>query len=658
MKTKIGIKMKNHTQLLLLFIGIFFNPYSMEVIAFNAKDNPDYSIVKIPIELIKGANAIVRDASETFTVKSEGTATYEKHCAITILNEHGKEFGSIEEYYDKFRSIGKITATLYNASGKAVRKLKKDEIIDVSSTSWSSGYGDNRIIFTKMVYDEYPYTIEYEYTMNQKGLMFYPSWRPQFGEDLAIQKSSFTVKIPSSMPPLRYYSEDETLKPNITSENNNKIYTWSVNDLVAIEVEPYGPSSSDQILSVLTAPADFSIDGYSGNMESWQNFGKWYYELNEGRGELSSETIQKVRELIEDAGSKREKVKRIYQYLQSHTRYVSIQLGIGGWQTFDAAYVEKNNYGDCKALTNYMESMLKVAGISSKPVLVRAGRKTQKICNEFCTAQFNHIFLTVPLESEQDTMWLECTSQEGPLNYLGSFTDDRNVLLIDKEESRIIRTPASTAKDNVCERTIEAEILETGGVTAKVAIRYKGLQQDYPRSVAKIASPREQEEWLQETIDLSGKTINEYEFTTVSQDEPLVVLEVDLDARQYASKAGKRLLINPNLLSRMTHIPEKMEERTQPIELKRAYSYKDEVHFTLPAGLSIESMPDAPVEIKSDFGTYQAQFFLTEDGKLQYSRFFQQNKVSLPAERYEDFRQFMIDVNKADKTKVVLVKSE
>ena len=648
--------MKKNTYFPALFIVILLALFTIETAHCNAGDD-SYAVKYIPLELVKDARAIVRNSIESFTVKTEGTAVQKKYRAITILNETGSDYGRIVAHYGKFQKVGKITATLYDANGKAVRKLKKDEVTDMSTSANSSGYDDSRVVTAKMVYDEYPYTIEYEYTVNYRGLMSAPGWYPQYAEDLAVQKSSFIIEAPNSLP-LRYHSEDKELQPEIAKQGDATIYTWQVENLKAIEEEPYGPTWRDQMLNVLIAPTDFELDGYAGSMKSWASYGEWHHKLNEGRDDLSSETILKVQELTQEASSIREKAILIYQYLQSHTRYVSIQLGIGGWQTFEASHVEKNSYGDCKALSNYTKAMLKAVGIESNIVLINSGRNASKICKGFCSNQFNHVFLTVPLPTEKDTLWLECTSQQIPPNYMGTHTDDRAALLIDPKGSKIIHTPVSTAKQNIRIRNIEADILDNGGVAAKVNIEYKGIQQDYPRHVAKNYSPRKQKEWLQAVIDLSGVTINEYDFSTVSMDEPLVALEINLTARQYASKAGKRLLINPNLLSRISSAPKKMTHRTQPVVLKRPYSYQDEVHYNIPEGFAIESIPKEPVEIQSEFGTYKAQFFLTEDGQLQYTRFFQENKIHLPPEKYEAFRQFRIEVNKADKTKMVLVKTE
>ena len=45
-----------------------------------------------------------------------------------------------------------------------------------------------------------------------------------------------------------------------------------------------------------------------------------------------------ILKLIEGASTNLEKIEILYRYLQENTRYVSVQLGIGGWQTFDARH--------------------------------------------------------------------------------------------------------------------------------------------------------------------------------------------------------------------------------------------------------------------------------------------------------------------------------
>jgi hypothetical protein len=53
------------------------------------------------------------------------------------------------------------------------------------------------------------------------------------------------------------------------------------------------------------------------------------------------------------------KAKLIYDYVQQKSRYVSIQVGIGG-KPMDASDVDRLGYGDCKGLTNYTKVLRQV----------------------------------------------------------------------------------------------------------------------------------------------------------------------------------------------------------------------------------------------------------------------------------------------------------
>ncbi len=98
------------------------------------------------------------------------------------------------------------------------------------------------------------------------------------------------------------------------------------------------------------------MDGHEGNLSSWKNFGEWYAALSKGSINLSDETKIFLQNLTKDSKTEKEKIKILYRYLQSNFRYVSIQLGIGGFKPFDANFVDQKKYGDCKALSNYMEA--------------------------------------------------------------------------------------------------------------------------------------------------------------------------------------------------------------------------------------------------------------------------------------------------------------
>ena len=133
---------------------------------------------------------------------------------------------------------------------------------------------------------------------------------------------------------------------------------------------------------------------------------------------LDKEYADKAVELVKNIPVRRDKIKALYEYMQKNTRYFSVSFGIGGYQPIPANEVAKNGYGDCKALSNYMKALLKTVGIESYYTLAKAG-EYQYMQADFPSQQFNHVILCVP--DNQEMIWLECTSQTKPFNYLGKF---------------------------------------------------------------------------------------------------------------------------------------------------------------------------------------------------------------------------------------------
>lgn len=635
---------------LLLFI------FSKKSYANPSDDAPYYPVTSIAADLKKDAHVVVRDCQETFEVSNASHAVHTVKYVYTILNGKGADAARVVAHHDPFQKITSLKGKLLDANGQVIRELKKSDIEDVSVSGLTGNnfHTDNRVKTAKMVYDRFPYTVIYEYTVKFNGILSYPTWLPQ-NEHVAVEHSTFNIIMPNDLQ-LHYKANNTAIKPSIDKTEKKTSYTWTIEDLPARKMEKYGPTFSEQFPIVYTAPSNFEIDGHAGKTESWEQFGQFFYTLNKGRDELSNDMQQKVAALTKGAKNDKEKIKRIYQYLQDNTRYISIQLGIGGWQTFDAEYVETNKFGDCKALTNFTKSMLKVAGIPSYVALVNAGSRKSDIRHEFPSNQFNHVILCVP--SASDTVWLECTSQISPFNYLSDFTEDRYVLLCKPEGSELIRTPATDANQNTLDRKASLTINEDGAANIQATTQYTGSQQDHFRQAAKMLTPTEQEKWLRNRIDIPSFSINSYEFIEVSQTAPRVVLTLDLASTRYAAKAGKRLFIQPNVLNQYTHVPDEVSDRQFPIVLHQSWTDTDTITLNIPAGYTIETLPKETDLTDAEFGSYSSACSLNEDGTVTYIRQMTLHKGSYPAAHYEAFRDFKKAVVKADKQKIVLVKQE
>ena len=611
-----------------------------------------YPISDIPKELLDDVSVVVRESSVQFVIKSTNESITKYKYVVTILNENGDDESILYIFYDKFSKPQNIKGVRYNLLGMEVNKLKKSDIEDQSVISGGTIDGDGRIKIVDLSSNNYPYTIEYEYELKHENSLFYPTWRPVPKEKSSVQHASFQIE--SHIENIRFKEVNIENKAKKTSENGLAKYYWELKNYKPLKKEAYGTPFSRLTPKVFTAPIEFSYEAYKGNMNSWKSYGDWITLLNEKRDLLPEATITKIKSLVEGAENKEEKIRRVYNYLQENTRYVSIQLGIGGWQPFLASEVDNTGYGDCKALTNYTKAMLQKVNINSYYTLVRAGKNRTEIHSDFPSQQFNHVFLCVPVSN--DTIWLECTSQTTPFGYLGTFTNDRDVLVINEQGGTLVRTPDYLQDDNLQTRTADVKIDLQGNALVDVKTSYSGLQFENDNLNYYLhQSYEEQKKWLYNKLDISGIKIESFKLEQSGDIIPTGKETLMLSVPKYASVNGKRLFLQPNLLNKWSKYPPKVEDRKTKVIIKTAFVDNDVITYTLPDGYAIEYKPEG-AHFESKFGEFTTSIEINEK-TIVYSRTLKMRKGEFSPEDYVAFRSFIKKIVKSDKSKIVLVKN-
>lgn len=612
----------------------------------------EYNVLLIPDSLKKNANVVNRYSEMRLTILSEKKAIlYEKE-VLTILNEAGARYAGYRTGYDKFvNDINDIDGVLYDASGKKIKEVKKKDISDHSAYDGYSLMSDNRYKEHNFYCNDYPYTIEYEEEDSWNQLFYLPSWDPQISHLMSVQYSKLVVEVPAGFK-FRYKQFNLDKEPQITQSKGNTVYTWEVKDLTTKKQEHWQPSWREIMPSVLLAPSAFGVGNYSGNMDSWKSYGDFINVLRKDKDILPEAVKQKVHALTDNVRTPLEKVTVLYNYLQQNSRYVSVQLGVGGWQPFDVNYVITNKYGDCKALSNYMIALLNEAGVKANYVLIDAGNSYRKVYPDFPMTQFNHATVCVPLV--KDSVWLECTEQNKPAGYAGTFTGNRKALLINDQGGHIVNTPKYTSKENQIVRTINATINAAGDLTAKISSYYTGCETDDLQSDLEHLNKQEFDRSLKEKFDVPTYDVTGYTHKETKAFIPSIDESFDLTANHYASVTGKRMFLTPNLLTRSPFKIDTTEERIYDVVSSNSFKHVDSISINFPPDYTVESLPKNLI-YNTSFGIYSISFEINGNS-IYCVRSFVQDPFRLPIADYKKYAVFLNNIYKADRSKIVFVK--
>lgn len=625
------------------------------VVQYSFAQKTEYASLLIPANLLKDANAIVRSNATTIDVFSTDEMTVKVDRVVTVLNKLGNSTVGAYVGYDNNSKITRLSAKIYNASGKEIKKISKSKFIDVSAVDGGTLYSDSRVKYLDYTPITYPYTVHLQYEYNTSSTGFLQNWSPIEGYFVSVEKNSYVVNLKKGKIRVKELNFDGyEIEKNIS---DTKIY-YSIKNISAVKSENYSPSLKDYKPKALVALNSFKTDGVDGYYTNWNEFGRWMYSsLLDGRGIVDEGTKIKILDLVKNINDPIEKAKVVYQFMQNKTRYISVQVGIGGIQPIPANEVDNVGYGDCKGLTNYTKALLDIVGVTSYYTHVEANSfEPVSFEKDFASLeQGNHVILNIP--NNGNDIWLECTSQITPFGFLGSFTDDRDVLVITPEGGVLKHTTSYKNEQNLQETKATIVLDAKGSLKAEVLIKSQGIQYGNRYELETLNLKDKKKHYTTNFwANNNNTTIDKVELMN-DKDSVVFREKINTSIKDYNTLSSGKILFRVNVFNRNNNIPKRYRNRISPLKIRRGYKDVDEYAIILPDGYIIDGSLIEEKKIENKFGYYAVSLQKINATQIKYKRTLLIKEGTYPKEDYKAYRAFRRNVSKYDNLRIALAKT-
>ena len=597
--------------------------------------------------------ALIERYDASFTMSSSVTGIYKVNMRVTVVDKDAQDVALFAVYSDSFRTLSSFSGTL-ESGGKTVRKYRMSDL--KTSSVGEGGVTDATVSYLKPV-APIPYVVEYTYEVTYKnGFISFPSFLPLTDPNVTLASASYELTVPAGTE-IMYKS---SMEPSISNSGKNDVYTWKADANPGYVYEHMMPSIYEKIPYMYAAPKSFAYAKTNGSQTGWDTAGAWLYDLQKDICAIPDALRAKVAELTAGMDNDRQKIKALYEYLRQNTRYVSIQMGLGGLKPFPVKMVHDSGFGDCKALSTFMQALLSAAGIHSEYLIVDTGRKN--LMEDFYSVgQMDHAMLCVPMQ--KDTLWVECTNPRLPLGYRHDNIAGHQVVLVTEDGGRMVRVRPYADSLSRSVESVEV-VLNADGSAHCEGARYLSL--DEAEAYVGFGALPEKTKFR---AIMGANSLNPSDFRIVSVEDnfdawvsmsdgeefiPETTIRYSFDASDYAKVSGERMFLNLNPFAKQIHADRKA--RVNDYVRSRELYVKDVVTVILPEGYVIETIPSTSV-ISNQFGTLETEVH-SEEGKIHVVQTLTLNPGRFAAEEYEVYRNFAKEASKAYSGRIVLKKKD
>ncbi len=463
------------------------------------------------------------------------------------------------------------------------------------------------------------------------------------------RRSRYVLDLPAGYEP-RLKETNLTFRPRVQERGGRRVTTWAVNDLPKIAPEPFASLDSNTVFMSLTV----------GGRTEWTDVSRWYAGLSADRYTLTPEIEARVAQVVRGARTLEDSLRAVHRWVAQDFRYVSLSLGIGGYQPRTPEEVFRTQYGDCKDKATLFIAIARRFGVNAYPVLLNSdggdGREMPSV------GLFDHMIAAVERPGGGYT-YLDLTAEIIPWGsvspgYQGGF----GLVVHPDGRPEEVTFPLNEPSANRIETVVAGELAPDGTFSGTFTRNTTGaLQYSLRSAFASTITPKDRQEMTRSMAQnlfegARGDSLEIFDGKDL-QAEPRIRLWVS-GGRAARTSGGTLILTVPFGNGTMQEAINEIEAHPGPRRFDidagsviGAFESRTEFRVTLPEGYRAR-LPDN-VTAEGVFGRYTAEF-VQEGRELRVTRQMAGRRGREPRERMPELLAFLRDMSKDDVVFIVV----
>ena len=464
-----------------------------------------------------------------------------------------------------------------------------------------------------------------------------------------VRRSRYVVDIPASVD-LRIKETNLKIARDDRVVGRRRVLTWAGQDVERIKGERFAADSNGVTQSVLLALP-----------MTWQGIGQWYASNAADRYAMTPDVVAKLAEIVKGARTLDDSLRAVHRWVAQDVRYVSIAIGLGGYQPRPPAEVLASGFGDCKDKATIFIAMLRHMGVEAYPVILAAQGGVEEELPSL--EQFDHAIAAFKRPGSADYEFTDLTALLTPFGEL-PFGPQGEFAIVVRNDGVVdeVTLPLTEISENRMEIRVKGEVSADGMVQGTYEERGTGHQQYSTREAFENPYDSTQRAQLADRIAASwftGATGHDIELFDGKdlRAEPRVALRIAGGRAVTRTGSSGLIRIPLNTMAGLLTTARELEQATPrrfPISAQSVFGYGEtliEMELTLPEGWTAE-LPES-VDVSGPFGDYQKLY--RQDGRtLRVTRLIRGKTGTYPPEQIGELVAFLRALAADDATMIIV----